>query len=212
MSLLLALAMTAVSALVVDDNGAPLAGVLVAPLDGDRWSATGADGRIKGTTSSPRLAFRKAGYQTVITRPLEGVVIVMPPAAASAVPRCRWRKGSANTRFELPERGGHAFRDIDYNGRAYEVKTATGKHYLQHGYGPMWSFGTPSEMRLRDSTTYEEIRYKDGVTKARGTLKDGTMWRFLGLWGETISYATKDAEAARKLDALFDAACVARPD
>lgn len=212
MSLLLALAMTAVSALVVDDNGAPLEGVFVAPLDRDRWSATGADGRIKGTTNSPRMAFRKAGYQTVITKPAEGAVIVMQPAAAPAVPRCRWDRNWANTRFELPDGDGHAFSDIDYSGRAYEVKTATGRHYLQHGYGPLWSFGTPGDMNLRDSISYEEIRYKDGVTKARGTLKDGTIWRFLGLFGETISYATNDAAAARKLDTLFAAACVARPD
>jgi hypothetical protein len=212
MSLLLALVVTAVSALVVDDNGAPLEGVLVAGIDTDRWAVTAADGRFQGSSSSPRLAFRRAGYQTVIVKPAEGMVIVLPPAAAPAIPRCRWRRNPAGTRFELPDGESQAFRDIDYNGRAYTVKTGTGTHSLDHGYGPMWSSGTPSEVRLRNSIVYEEARYKDGVTKARGTLPDGTRWRFLGLFGETISYATKDAGAARKLDAIFDAACVAKPD
>ncbi|MBL8239575.1 MAG: carboxypeptidase regulatory-like domain-containing protein [Bryobacterales bacterium] len=212
MSLLQVLALTAVSALVVDDDGAPLEGVAVAGIDSDRWTVTAADGRFKGSSSSPRLAFRKAGYQTVIVKPAEGMVIVMPSAAAPAITRCRWERNWDGTRFELPGNGGREFHDVDYSGRSYEVKTATGRHYLQHGHGPLWSFGNPEESDLRKSVEYEETRYKDGVTRARGTLPDGTRWRFLGLFGETISYATKDAEAARKLDAIFDAACVAKPD
>jgi hypothetical protein len=128
MSLLLALVVTAVSALVVDDNGAPLEGVLVAGIDTDRWAVTAADGRFQGSSSSPRLAFRRAGYQTVIVKPAEGMVIVLPPAAAPAIPRCRWRRNPAGTRFELPDGESQAFRDIDYNGRAYTVKTGTGTH------------------------------------------------------------------------------------
>jgi len=48
------------------------------------------------------------------------------------------------------------------------------------------------------------------ITAARGVLADGTYWRFLGTFGETISCQTKDGEAARRFDLMLDGVCLGR--
>jgi hypothetical protein len=182
------------SALVVDAEGMPLEGVVVTGR-----AATGL-----------RIAFRKTGFRAAVVAPALGLVVTMQPADRPPFPRCKERR---ETTFQLPGAGeGAAFRDVDYNGRAYMVKTSSGKHYLQHGHGPMWSSGVPPGRYLEMSASYEESTYEGGanITAARGVFADGTRWRFLGTFGETISYETKDGEAARRFDLMMDGVCLGR--
>ena len=93
------------------------------------------------------------------------------------------------------------------------MKTATGTHYLTHGYGPKWSSGIPPERQLAESIHYDETTFAgpiSNITAARGTMPDGTKWRYLGTFGESIFYQTKDPAAAVKLDAIMDRVCLAR--
>lgn len=207
------LALVTFSALVVNGSGEPVDGVFVAPAEG-RLASTGEDGRVAGTTQSPRLAFRKAEYRAVIVAPAEGILIVLERAGQAPLGPCASRRRD-RTRFQLPgARGGARFRDIDYSGVAYSIKTATGKHRLEHGYGPMWSQGAPVARWLEQSTAYTETTYAgdvSNITAGRGTLPGGIHWRFLGMSGETISYATKDPAAARQFDAWLDRACLNPP-
>ena len=136
--------------------------------------------------------------------------MVMERAVAAPFPRC---KAGAGTAFQLPLAGeGRPFHDVDYNGRTYTVKTSSGKHYLRHGYGPMWGVGEPLPHYLQVSRSYAETTYagRANITAARGELADGTRWRFLGTFGETISYQTKDGEAARRFDLMLDGVCLER--
>lgn len=193
------------SALVVDREGMPLEGIVVTGR-----AATGADGRVAGQATGLRVAFRKVGFRAVVVAPALGLVVTMQPADRPPFPRCRERR---ETTFQLPGAGeGAGFRDVDYNGRDYMVKTSNGKHYLQHGHGPMWSSGVPPGRYLDTSASYEESTYEGGanITSARGVFADGTRWRFLGTFGETISYETKDGEAARRFDLMLDGVCLGR--
>ena len=193
------------SALVVDGEGMPSEGVVVTGR-----AATGADGRVAGEATGLRIAFRKTGFRAVVVAPALDLVVTMQPADRPPFPRCRERRETA---FQLPSAGeGAGFRDVDYNGRTHSVKTSSGKHYLQHGHGPMWSSGVPPGRYLDTSASYEESTYEGGanITAARGVLPDGTRWRFLGTFGETISYHTKDKEAARRFDLMLDGVCLGR--
>ena len=193
------------SALVVDREGMPLEGVVVTGS-----AATGADGRVAGETTGLRIAFRKMGFRAVVVPPALGLVVTMQPSDRPPFPRCRERR---ETVFQLPSAGeGAGFRDVDYNGRDYMVKTSSGKHYLRHGHGPMWSSGAPPVRYLDTSVSYEETTYEGGanITVARGVFADGTHWRFLGTFWETISYETKDGEAARRFDLMLDGVCLGR--
>ena len=78
----------------------------------------------------------------------------------------------------------------------------------------MWSQGAPVARWLEQSTAYTETTYAgdvSNITAGRGTLPGGIHWRFLGMSGETISYATKDPAAARQFDAWLDRACLNPP-
>lgn len=196
------------SARVVDGDGRPMEGVTVWADGGT--AVTGADGQVRGATNGLWIAFRKLEYQAVIVKPAEGLAIVMQRAQAAPFPRCKEGQG---TTFQLPPAdGGTPFHDVDYNGRSYMVQTGSGKHYLRHGYGPTWSFGYPLAQFLQQSKSYAESTFalRADITAARGEFADGTRWRFLGTIGETISYETKDAEAALRFDALMDGVCLGR--
>lgn len=177
------------------------------PLAGRRPRRVAACG---GATNGLWLAFRKLGYRAVIVKPAEELNVVMERAAPAPFPRC---KEGAGTAFQLPLAAeGTPFHDVDYNGRTYTVKTNRGKHYLRHGHGPMWSNGLPSGLYLEQSTSYEESTFerRTEITAARGVFADGTRWRFLGTFGETITYHTKDEEAARRFDLMLDGVCLGR--
>ena len=202
-----ALAALPFSALVVDGSGEPLEDVWVAPVEGRL--ATGASGRVTGRTTAALLAFRKREYRTVVVAPGEGLTVVMERTGTELpLPRCG--KPADGWTFQVRGAGaGREFHDIDYWGRSYRVKTRSGRHDLRHGRGPHWSYGVPPARYLEQAAEYEERTYGD-ITAARGVLRDGTRWRYLGVFGESVSYETADAEAARKLDVWMDRACVAR--
>lgn len=199
---ILALAALPFSALVVDENGEPLEDVWVLPAEGQL--TTGANGRVAGRTTSPLLAFRKREYQAVIVAPREGFTVVMRRTGPELpLPRCG-KPGDGWT-FQVRGAGpGREFHDIDYRGRSYRVKTRSGWHSLRHGRGPLWSFGAPSGRYLEQAVEYEERSFGD-ITAARGVLRDGTRWRYLGVFGESVGY-----ETARRLDLWMDRVCVKR--
>jgi hypothetical protein len=210
-----------VSALVVDESGAPLAGVVIDGLyfSSFQFAKTGENGRAENRTSFPRLAFRKPGYQTVIAAPEPQMKVVMKTPPTTSIPRCTAPpSGKWDPLFRLPPQpSARPNRDADYDGSFIPVATASGTHILRHGYGPNWSNGHPSYQELRKSTAYEEENFlsdpahRINITVANGILPDGTHWRFLGRHGESLDYWTKDRYAAKKLDALMDSACLALP-
>lgn len=206
------IAQSPVSVLVVDVKGQPLQDVWVDGLTTPPLKVvTLSTGSIEGTAVSRRVAFRKYGFQTAIIPPQTGVTLNLHPAERSPIPRCTGRTNRA-TRFHLPKAKKPAKQtDIDYQSNHYAVQTKTGKHYLRHGRGSMWSYGFPTSSQFITSTDYhEESFFENGlhITQARGRSGKGAYWRFLGVFGETIDYETTDPEAVSQLDAIFDSVCL----
>jgi hypothetical protein len=101
-------------------------------------------------------------------------------------------------------------RDIDYGVRFYYIQTDHGRQGIQHGAGPLWSFGRPLDSDVKKSVKYEEVTYNaDGqtITDARGQFSNGTHWRYLGKFGESARYADVDEVTAKLLDMVLDGAC-----
>lgn len=210
---------TAFDAQVTDGHGHALADVGVVPAEITHdWRGAGTDGRYEGFTTSPRIVFRKFGYQSVVAKPALNMRIVMEPAGSPQLATCPSTEvGRLFHLLRFPNvRGRQPIRDVDYDGNRYPVKTTTGTHWLRHGSGPTWSLGFPSETfgNLTASAEYQEQTWLAGdvqFTAARGVRKDGTIWRFLGSLGESASYETKDPAAARKLDEILEGVCLATP-
>lgn len=161
-----------------------------------------------------RAAVRAPGYETKIVEPGFDGTVVLRKAGLPPLPRCQ--KNWDDTVFVLPEvEGASRAPDVDYQMRVYVVRTATGKHFLRHGWGPTWSTGIPMADQLRASGEYEEKSYRldtmdARLTIARGRTTGGKIWRLVGVFGETIDYETTDPEAARRLDEILDRVCVTR--
>ena len=104
------------------------------------------------------------------------------------------------------------------NRKAWDVDYGTnticrGKSCLRHGWGGTWSFGFPhtyllegiEKMRERD-VQFLPDKELQGV-EYRGAKGDGTLTRFVGVFGETISYSDATQDAARLFDAIIDSLC-----
>jgi hypothetical protein len=95
--------------------------------------------------------------------------------------------------------------------RNYYVKTNRGPQGIRHGSGPMWSFGTPSDLDVWRSVKYEAVMYKVAdwsIIDARGQFGNGNRWRNLVTFGESASYSDVDEETAKTLDRFLDGACL----
>jgi hypothetical protein len=80
-----------------------------------------------------------------------------------------------------------------------------------HGSGPLWSFGTPSDLDVWRSVSYEEATFDSGrltIIDARGQFPNGDRWRHLGMFGESASYSDVDEVTAKILDQFLDGACL----
>ena len=104
--------------------------------------------------------------------------------------------------------------DVDYGGRSYYVETRLGREGIAHGSGPSWSYGMPNDGDVWRSIKYEEITYDARpftIIDARGQMKDGKRWRFLGKPGESASYSYMDAATAKIFDKFLDGAFLSAP-
>ena len=77
--------------------------------------------------------------------------------------------------------------------------------------GPQWSYGLPVESKLRAVVAPAErdviTPWDDVAAEYRGTRADGTHWRFIGQFGETVEYEAKSAAAAEYFDRIVDSLC-----
>lgn len=212
----------AFSGTVVDENGKPLpnaridhTGEIPAVLH-----QTDAQGTFDFQTIAPSVVFRKEGYQSVFTRTDSGILhIVMRDSTPSEFPNCPVTTAvdSIEARgvfFAFPRISGVApsaqGHDVDYGVRGYFVGNGKDARGVQHGSGPMWSFGLPLDADVWRSVQYQEATYKKNVfiiTAARGQFSDGKRWRYLGMFGETADYSDVEPATAGILDKFMDGAC-----
>jgi hypothetical protein len=206
---------------VVDPDGKPVAGAQIDHSNHRQAHETDAEGKFTLDTRAPSVVMRKAGFRSelVRTQGSKSVQVILRKLEA-IFPIC-----SDSGRYEGIEGGwGGSFRfsrlsgviaspqieDADYGARRYHVDTEGLKGIL-HGSGPLWSFGTPSDLNVWRSVEYEEAVFDaEGVTiiDARGKLRDGNRWRYLGKFGESASYSDVDEATATILDQFLDGACL----
>jgi len=116
--------------------------------------------------------------------------------------------------FQFPRVSGvkanQPVTDVDYRARSYYVNTKDGaKGMIRHGSGPNWSYGTPSDLDVWRSATYNETTFDLGaIIDARGQFPNGKRWRYLGKFGESASYSEVDEATAKILDQFMDGACL----
>jgi hypothetical protein len=83
---------------------------------------------------------------------------------------------------------------------------------LTHGLGPNWSSGLPPLRDVELSTMFVEESFPLNeaiwVVDSRGTLGNGTRWRQIGIYGETVGFRTDNQKAAGEFDKYLDTLCL----
>ena len=185
---------------------------------------TDSRGRFDLRTRAPAIVFRKGGSQSKYLRVADGnenpltIVLAGPPPQMKA---CLAESHQLSLRyfgsaFGIPKiRGvsiGKQSNDVDYGCRAFWIATPVGKAAGEHCSGAMWGSGWPLDDVVWASTEYRENSYQDHdggmITDARGRSADGTRWRVLGHWAESVSYRGVSERDAAVLDQVIDDTCV----
>ena len=119
-------------------------------------------------------------------------------------------------------------RDSDYQTRV----VCTGRDCMQLGWGAMWRFGLPPSLPSglrslaeRDvscglplslpsglkSLAQQDVSYRPEIrlngVEYRGIRSDGTFWRWVGVFGETIKYDHASRNSAKFFDRIIDSLC-----
>ena len=223
---------------VVDPEGKPIAGATVGSrmvvLDWSSFSEparanmkavtpTNDTGDFTLSASSPCVLVRKIGYRSYRIKASDRmpVTIVMQPIPKQNIPACESR--SCPT-MAFP--GGLCLgkpeglkvigptSDIDYTMQSLAFRTPAGWRGIRHGVGGMWSFGVPTGPETCSSSDFEETAYEaDGfpVVDARGKAPDGTLWRYLGMFGDSADYGKVDEKTAKILNRVLDRTCIMPP-
>jgi hypothetical protein len=224
----LALHSQRLSGIVVDADGKTIDGVRIdhATQRGFGEKTSDHDGHYSIETNGHAVVFRKSGYHGELVRASSktGLRVVLQHATRD-FPTCKTLRdfegivdGAPGLYFPMVAGVSVDGRgmDIDYATRLYSVKTEAGSKAIQHGRGPMWSFGIPVSSDVWGSTEYSDTSYPEAsfmqghvvILDARGKSADGKFWRYLGMLGESASYRNVDEVTGRILDKVIDGACL----
>ena len=109
------------------------------------------------------------------------------------------------------EVGGPLAGTLDEESAAIVVRS--GASTMMLAWGEFWSWGIPGPAFFEDISQLRERSLDIGgnvtVAESRGTRPDGS-FRYVGLYGETISYESADTAAAEYFDRIIDSLCWAR--
>jgi hypothetical protein len=204
---------------VTDAGGRPLAGVAVSGF-GLPSVRTAADGSFDLPDASLMVRFHLPGYQPVTRYPeTVSFPLVMRPATSlpRVVPRCApdvppamvgW---SASLKLRTPKGVKHR-RGQDDEDYGVQLWSHRGAH-LRQGAGVHWSYGGPLPQMLAKAAEFEELDVQiEGepdlwLTDIRGRRADGTRFRFVGTFGETLEYEDASPQATETFDRMLDAMC-----
>jgi len=189
-------------------------------LGGD--TQTDADGRFSIdityiTPEKPAARFSRPGYSP-LTKVFEEnateSVVALPGLSVDSfrVSSCRENAefGGSLMAFSLPK--GTKIRrgsDIDYATQHIVYQ----KNALRYGSGPNWSYGLPPALSSyivnSVEVTERDIVFSDDVIGAeyRGRSRNGTYFRWIGRFGETVEYDGATKQEATFFDAILDTLC-----
>ena len=202
---------------VVDNDRKPIAGVTVLSTPSDE-ATSDANGEFTLLKASELVRFSAPGYRPMTRTSQElvrsrEVTLTRDPQALWVPPACLPGSGTrvikgTSMQFALP-RGATNRKGSDVD---YEMNVVCrGKSCLQHGSGPTWSPGFPLPGVLAEFSTILErdvqVREPGLAYEYRGIRSDGTLMRFVGMFGETVSYDHAPKEAADFFDKIIDSLC-----
>ncbi len=217
--LLLLQAPQAVSGVVLDDSGTPVAGAHIDHSDVQAREQLFSDdhGRFQIRTRAPALIVRKFGYDGQLVRlsKTQSIRVVLHRSTrrlALCAAHCRTLDTSASA-FCLPAiqgvRSGDQGHYEDTFVRAFTLSSAA---EMLHGAGPHWSLGIPYTGDVWESSDYSEHSFQGkgaDIVDARGIAPGGKRWRYLGRFGESVSYYEAEPATAAAFDRLIDGVCLA---
>ncbi len=209
-----------ISANIVDEAGKPVDGAWIEYAEPASLK-TDAVGRVDIDTKRPSFVIRAPGFRSefVLVAKLTGSTITIRRSEIQVFPTC---PKTSNLLGLLKNRGRFRFAnlpsiaaaeegfDTDYAYRSYAL-TSDPKFAISHGAGSMWGPGTPLRENIWKSVRYSEIVYRFGgseVIDGTGEFADGTRWRSLGMFSESLSYISVPADAAKTLDEFLNTACL----
>lgn len=222
-----------ISAIVVDQDAAPIEGAEIGhhafqpvPRRGT-VVRTDTQGFFLVTTNAPLIVVRKPGYASAVLR-TQNVISGKPKRIVLRKTKRTLDLCSQTGPFESLQGWGSLFgfvpnpgiragkqgQDIDYGIRVYFLKKSKGRVEIVHGSGPMWSFGLPEDEDVWKSVIFEEDYVEfggSGIVDSRGKWADGSHWRMLGRFGETVNYKVAGGQSPAILDEFMDNACLAPP-
>ena len=210
---------------VVSETGGPLAGVKVLDMP-NQEVVTNVYGRfvfpsvprgtLKVVDKERSIRFTLPGYQpltSVLTLDKESEIVLR----RDSEPRWTPKRCTADATlhgdvlaFALPANTEvDRYQDVDYSA----ITVRSGDSMMMLAWGEFWSLGIPgpaffagvSQLRERSLEIGENVT----VAEYRGTRTDGN-FRYIGLYGETISYENAGKEAAEYFDRIIDSLCWAR--
>jgi len=212
----------------VDQDGNPLAGAIVGHLN----PRNELSGPLAGTdfevrTRAPWIVVRKPGHWSsrIETRSANNLRVTLRRVESMASPpscgpgeKTLGLKGWGEVIRFLPTsriEEGRQGADIDYGIRGYFLKGFRRRSAIQHGGGPLWSLGQPFVTDVWQSVEYSERVFEIGpleLLDARGQTPDERHWRYIGHFGESVTYREADRETAVLFDQFLDGLCLAPLD
>lgn len=188
---------------------------------------TDVDGQFRLQEPGLVIHLQKEGLQPlslVIQREEPELEVTMEPANGSmTLPACgklkpgeKWiPRGKYGLRFSAPMHdiqilGGKP--DVDYV--RYELKTKSGKAYLELWFGIYALGADPDDDLIVNSVKYRERNVVDSSGQllgrdSRGELKDGTIWRQTIDGAEGSRYENASPSEAELFDHIVDSVCIA---
>jgi hypothetical protein len=101
-------------------------------------------------------------------------------------------------------------RDFDYSYWTINFGDDKDRYELRGFSGLQTYYGEPSRTDIKASRKFTRrywVHKKLRGVDARGTFKNGKLWRQFGLFGEVVSYHKVSAESAAYFDRLIATAC-----
>jgi hypothetical protein len=171
-------------------------------------------GQFKLSRPASLIRFSKEGHLplTTATEAITATVVLRPVTGASWNPPACPQPGSVRfgeaMRFASPPRSRlEEQSDVDY--RTVSIRYAGAA--LVFGTGLHWTYGLPSPKTLADMITVEErdvqTPWDSSAAEYRGRRADGTHWREVLIFGESIGYDRANAKAAAYFDQVIDSLC-----
>ena len=177
----------------------------------------------KGTFTVPEtkvLFFRCEGYQPLTkiidpaTSQLE-IVLVDSKNLEIILPVCKYDNKNENRvgqsfKFLVPKDAKVHTSIDDYWYFSIRKNFGNREVVLSGIEGPNATLGVPPEEWILNAVEFTEHSYKNKpqFSDLRGKSKDGTYWRFIGIFSVSIKYSGLTKEEAKYFDNIISSACI----